>query len=541
MSKPNFFKKSFAFLSILCLCAGTVFAQTQQQLPAIVKTGSHYQLLVNGRPFFILGGQCHNSSAWPAFLPKVWAAIETMHANTLEAPIYWDQLEAAPGKFDFSLVDTLLKQARIHHVHLVLLWFGTWKNGSNHYMPDWMKLDPAKYPNITGKKGQPVDSPSPHSPYTLHADIGAFTALMQHLKNSDRQRTVIMVQVENEPGSWGSIRDYAPDAQRLFEGDVPKALLNPDVLKALGRPAVNSGTWQQVFGDRAAEYFQAWSIAGYIGKVAAAGKKAYPLPLYVNVALRNPFTNPSADNYESGGATDNVIPIWKAAAPAIDLLAPDVYLEGSKNILKVLDLYHRADNPLLVPEFALKPESARYLFAVAARGGLGFAPFGIDDNGRGETTAERLERLNEFANEYAVLASMDEQLALWASEGKVSAVCEDETHGQQSISLGAWDMLISFGKGSANAMKPDSIPLGKALVVKLSENEFLAAGELCHITFRPAGNHAAKAWQYLKVQEGVYVNGEFKVRRELNGDETDWGGPYFGERPVLLRITLTTR
>ena len=79
-------------------------------------------------------------------LPRVWHAIEFLHANTLEVPIYWEQIEPQPGQFDFSLVNTLLEQAREHKVHLVLLWFATWKNGSNHYMPEWMKRDPAKYP-----------------------------------------------------------------------------------------------------------------------------------------------------------------------------------------------------------------------------------------------------------------------------------------------------------------------------------------------------------------------------------------------------------
>ena len=85
-----------------------------------------------------------------------------MNVNTLELPIYWEQIEPQPGKFDFSLVDTLLRQSAEHHVHLVLLWFATWKNGSNHYMPEWMKQDAARYPNVIGKTGKPVDSPSPN-------------------------------------------------------------------------------------------------------------------------------------------------------------------------------------------------------------------------------------------------------------------------------------------------------------------------------------------------------------------------------------------
>src|SRR6185369_16262472 len=164
-----------------------------------------------------LGGQAHNSSAWPRMLPQLWSAINTMHANTLEVPLYWEQIEPQRGKFDFSLIDTLLTQARQHHVRLVLLWFATWKNGSNHYVPEWMKNEASKYPNIIGKNGKPVDSPSPHIKEMMEADSKAFAAVMRYLKTADTRHTVIMVQVENEPGSWGSVRDYSPAAQKLFD------------------------------------------------------------------------------------------------------------------------------------------------------------------------------------------------------------------------------------------------------------------------------------------------------------------------------------
>src|ERR1035437_9448442 len=154
---------------------GKVWGQTGiGTMPKIVEKDGRHALLVDGQPFFMLGGQAHNSSGWPGMLPQVWSAVKMMHANTLEVPIYWEQIESQPGEFYFSLVDTLLKQGRKHNVHLVLLWFATWKNGSNHYMPEWMKHDAGKYPNITGKNGQPVDSPSPHTKAAMEADAKAF-------------------------------------------------------------------------------------------------------------------------------------------------------------------------------------------------------------------------------------------------------------------------------------------------------------------------------------------------------------------------------
>jgi len=519
----------------------TAWGQTPKEtIPHLIEKNGRHALLVDGQPFLMLGGQAHNSSAWPGMMPQVWSAVKAMNANTLEVPVYWEQIEPHPGKFDFSLVDTLLKQGREHNVHLVLLWFATWKNGSNHYMPDWMKSDAGKYPNITGKNGRPVDSPSPHTQAAMEADAKAFATVMSYLKKADQQFTVLMVQVQNEPGSWGSVRDFSPAAQKLFEGQVPVELLKPDVLKALNRPVDARGTWQEVFGTDADEYFHAWSVAKYIGYIAAAGKAVYQLPLYVNAALRDPISNPSASTYESGGPTDNVIPIWKVAAPAIDILAPDIYLSGSEKVLKVIELYSRPDNALFVPEISSSEENARYFYSVLASGGIGFSPFGIDRNGQG-TEEENTTRLATITQEYAMAAPMMRELAKWAFEGKIKSVVEREDHAEQTIDLGLWQATVSFGAARRNTVQANTRLVSKAMVVQLDENEFLLIGNLCHFTFKPLGANAGKAWQYLKVEEGIYVNGKFKLLRILNGDETDWGGPRVGVVPTVLHVTLVTR
>jgi hypothetical protein len=532
---------------LLCLTMTLATGQTHGQppsapMPTLIEKNGRHALLVDGKPFFILGGQAHNSSAWPALLPQLWQSVENLHANTLEVPIYWEQIEPQENQFNFSLVDTLLLQARQHNTRLVLLWFATWKNGSNHYMPEWMKHDAAKYSNIKNAKGDPIDSPSPNTTATMEADTRAFREVMKHLKAADPQHTVIMVQVENESGSWGSVRDYSPHIQKLINAPVPAELLQPEILKALHANPASEGSWQKVFGDRADEYFQAWSIARFIGHVAAAGKAEYPLPLYTNAALRDPLTNPMATNYESGGPTDNTLPIWKVAAPAIDLEAPDIYLPESEKVLKVMELYDRPDNALLVPEIGLRSVNTKYFYTLLAHGGIGFSPFGIDDNGQPEKDTAVTKQLAPFAAAYATAAPMIGELAQWAFDGKIKAVVEQDDHAAQTIDLGAWKAIVSFGgDGRANAAPVYDQPTGSAMIIGLDENKYLLVGTRCHLTFVPAGKNTGRAWQYGKVEEGKLENGAFKPSRILNGDETDWGGPGFGKQPTVLQSTLILR
>ena len=532
---------------LLCLTMTMALDQTHGQppaapMPTLIEKNGRHALLVDGKPFLILGGQAHNSSAWPAMLPNLWQSIENLHANTLEVPIYWEQIEPQQDHFDLSLIDTLLLQARQHHTRLVLLWFATWKNGSNHYMPEWMKHDAAKYPNIKNAKGDPIDSPSPNTTATMEADTRAFREVMKHLKATDPQHTVIMVQVENESGSWGSVRDYSPHIQKLIDAAVPAELLKPEILKALHANPVSEGSWQKVFGDRADEYFQAWSIATFVGHVAAAGKAEYPLPMYTNAALRDPLTNPMATNYESGGPTDNTLPIWKVAAPAIDLEAPDIYLPESEKVLKVMELYDRPDNALLIPEIGLRTVNAKYFYSLLAHSGIGFSPFGIDDNGQPEKDSVVTKHLAPFAAAYATAAPMISELAQWAFDGKIKAVVEQEDHAAKTIDLGDWKAIVSFGgDGRANAAPVYDQPTGSAMIIQLDENKYLLVGTRCHLTFLPAGSNAGRSWQYDKVEEGKFENGAFKPCRILNGDETDWGGPGFGDQPTVLQSTLIVR
>ena len=204
-------------------------------VPRMVTTGEHHALIVDGKPFLILGAQVHNSSNYPSVLPKIWPVLRTLNASTVEAPVAWEQLEPTDGKFDFSWVDALLSQARSNDMRVVLLWFGAWKNGESTYVPEWVKTDTKRFPRLERADGRATMTLSPFGEATLASDTRAFVALMRHLRQTDPQHTVIMVQVENEIGTHGTARDYSPAAQRSFAGAVPE-----NVRVAAGKPA---GTW----------------------------------------------------------------------------------------------------------------------------------------------------------------------------------------------------------------------------------------------------------------------------------------------------------
>ena len=525
---------SFALLAIAGgLLAPSPAVADEPPLPRLVEQNGRHALFVDGAPFLMLGAQINNSSNYPDVLPEVWPVIHRLQANTVEVPIGWEQIEPREGEFDFSFLDTLLAQARENDVRLVLLWFATWKNTSPSYAPAWVKLDNDRFPRMITAEGGTHYALSPHSRTTLEADKRAFVRLMQHLAEVDRQHTVIMMQVQNEPGSYGSVRDFSPEAQALFDGPVPDALLD-----RLGK---SPGNWRAVFGTDADEFFNAWAFASYIGEIARAGKAVKALPMYANAALASPFGRQSAASYASGGPVHHVIDIYKVAAPALDLVTPDIYRRDHASYLAYLDHYQRPDNALFVPETGKDAEFARFFFPVVGRGGLGFAPFGMDPFGSKVLDDAALE---PFGRNYGMFRPMAREWAAWAFEGKTwgAAEPEDPAAGHtQIMDLGPWKAVATFGQRPFGMDKPtgNPQPSGGVAIAQLGPNEYLVAGFLTRVSFQLASPAAGQAMLYERVEEGRFENGRWIFRRVWNGDQTDYG-LNLNARPQLLRVKLGT-
>ncbi len=462
-------------------------------------------------------------------------------------PVYWEQFEATPGHYDYSVVDAMLAQARGHHVRLVLLWFGTWKNGSSHYTPQWIKQDQQKYPFLVNKDGDTVDSPSTYSPARLEADKRAFAALMRHLRSVDPQRTVVMVQVENEAGVWGGIRDYRPEAEKDFAGPVPQKLVD-----ALGKQA---GTWKQVFGDAADETFQAWRIATYIEQIAAAGKAEYSLPLYTNAALRDPINPGRPGSYESGAPTDQNIQLYKTAAPSLALIAPDIYMPEYAKYMAVIDQYKRFDNPLLIPETGNAPIYAHYVFAAvgtvgpsALRRSVWISP--------SIQTSPKAPRRWEIKLRRALKAALHRSPtstrcsspspAGWhrpISTETFAARAKIRTRIRRRLDFPRWRVVLSYGLPAfGNWIKPkgNTPPDGGAVIVALGPDEFLVAGHHVRVDFTPAFDKTKKRL-FLAVEEGAYdAAGKWQRKRIWNGDQTDYGLNLNASAGYLLKVKLST-
>ncbi|MXO60097.1 beta-galactosidase [Altererythrobacter salegens] len=511
-----------------------------QILPTIEHRDGRHALIVDGKPFLMLGAQAHNSSNYQAMLDTVFPMLDEMHANTLEMPVAWEQVEPVEGRFDFGFVDALLVAARQHDKRLVLLWFGTWKNTSASYVPEWVKTDIKRFNRMRAPDGAAHYALSPHSRTTLEADKRAFVALMQHLKAADPQHTVIMVQVENESGSYDQPRDFGPEAQKLFDGPVPAALRR-------------KGTWREAFGVSADRAFNAWYTARYIDEIAAAAKAVLDLPMYCNAALSDPFAGPEAWGGASGGPDWPMIDVWKAAAPHIDVVAPDIYNRDAKAYIAYLDHYARADNPLMVPETGNASEYARFFWPTLGRGAIGFAPFGMDRSGYsnyplGATDVDDAT-LSAFAVKYRLFAPIANDWATIALARPTWGFAKTDDGGDQSQVLGRWKVtaqfgLPQFGERDWTWLKWDppewaDKPVGGGVVAQLGPDEFLIAGDHVRMRFALADPAKGAKMQILFAEEGTFENGKWVMRRRWNGDQTDYGFN-FAEEPVLLKVRLGT-
>lgn len=521
------------------------------------------QLIVKGKPFLMLPGELHNSSLSSAkFMGEVWPAMKANSVNTLLGSVTWEMIEPREGHFDFSELDRVLTGAREHDMHLVLLWFGTFKNGISTYTPGWVKRDFKRFPRVqvleAGGVKRTLEMITPLSDEACEADSRAFAALMRHLADVDsHHNTVLMVQVQNETGVLGDSRDRSHRAEKAFAEPIPSQLLEhlgqvethsqfknrfPNV------PKSGSHSWDSVFGagPAANEAFMAHLISSFVGRVAAAGKKEYSIPFYTNTWLN--FEDASELDlrdvpivvgggaepgvYPSGGPCPHVLDIWRYNTPSLDFLAPDLYFHDYETVCRN---YTEQGNPLFIPEQRRDENGARRVWlSYATYGALGASPFGIDT---GAEVVGREFKLLDQTKSFLLNAAPQDRFGFFFDEEPCDKLPERWTHVFGDIEV-IIERCFVFGKPGP----------GGGMVIHLGNAKFLLVGRGFHARFKSTRQEATFTGILWGEEKEVDEQGNLQTLRILNGDETRHGeflmmpndDPDYGGFPIAVTVPART-
>lgn len=489
-------------------------------VPVIKTTNGVKQLYVNNKPYLIIGAELLNSSASGiGYMHNIWKRTKALNVNTVYLPITWQQLEPQEGKFDYTLVDSHIKNAHENGLKLIFLWFGSWKNGESNYTPNWVKTDMKRFPRMLFKDGKISNVLSNINKNCLSADIKAYKKLMERIAQVDTSGTVLMMQVENEVGFLGSTRDFSPEANTLFEQQVPNVLikyinanlqkLKPNIYTAyVNNGSKTEGTWEDVFGKSPStdEIFMAWQYAKYVNEISKAGKSVRKLPTFVN-AWDAAGGNLIPGIWPSGGPNYLMLDIWQAGAPDIDVFANDNY--SGKFGLSAKNFVHN-NNPLLIPEACAIWEKdtisagPKAFLSFGHFKAMGFSPFGIDH--------PVYHANHPIRNAYKVLTDLMPLILKAQADDKINGFLEGDEASPESFKLGDFIFKPDY------SIQKDPRIKGYGLIIQISANEYLIAGNGCRIAQKSANTSKPNS-QLLSVEEGTFVNGKWLKKRIINGDE----------------------
>lgn len=455
----------------------------------------------NGKLFIMLGGETHNSACTSReYMKNVWDKAEALHCNTVLAPVYWELLEQKEGVYEFTMVEELIEDARLHGMKLVLLWFGAWKNGCSTYVPGWVKQNQLRFPRVLDENKKPLKILS-----MFDSEIGAvekktFCKFMSFLKAFDLEsHTVLAVQVENEIGVLDAAMDYSLGAKRAYR-------------------------------DEPEEVFMATHYAKYLNRLAKAGKAIYDLPMYTNVWLREESTE-KPGTFPSGGPIPEVIDVWKKHAPCIDFIAPDIY---TFKFDKVAEAYTRPDNPLFIPETRRDKWAVANLYkAIGKYQAICFSPFGLESIGEDKSFITQKLHTNAsdknvsskmiqdyLADSYQMLSNMMPMITSYYGTQYMTGFCQDEGQMTSHIILGDYRIRIEYYHGidDNNEFIPGA---GMAFLGAQGENSgfeliFIGYGYRAYV--EPLNN--LERIDFLTLEKGYFTEeAQWIQTMYLNGDE----------------------
>jgi len=533
VQETNKSKETISLMKQLLITLSLLLSLPTFSQPAkLIKQGSVQQLIVEGKPFLILGGELGNSSAsCNEDIDRIFPKLQAMNLNSVLVPTYWDLLEPEEGQFDFSLTDKVLEQARKNNLKVVFLWFGAWKNSMSCYTPAWFKKDTKRFPRAYTKEGKPLEIASAFSENVYQADKNAFCNWLKHIKENDSgHNTVIMIQIENEIGMLESARDYSDEANKAFsewQKSNPKEATLRDSDK---EGALSDGTNR--FID---ERFMASVYAKYVERLAKEARKIYDIPLYVNAAMNSRGRKPG--EYPSAGPLAHLMDIWKKNAPSVDIMAPDLYDSGYKDWVRQ---YAQPNNTLFIPEIRLNDNcGAKAFYAFGHHSALGFSPFSIEDY--------KHEEAAKLPTAYSTLANLSPILCKYKGTDNIDGFLFDQ---QDKETVLKRDGLTITAKHfftlpwDSRATDGSTWPEAGGIIIKLSDLEYIIAGTGFVVTFEEqlqklgedgfadkGGTNETKQWKKGTKRVGILscdqvsVNpdGSLKFLRRLNGDQDHQG------------------
>lgn len=533
------------FQSLLCA----------QGIPSLQIMNGKTCLVQDGEPLILLCGELHNSTASSVSYmeeQKTFDNLKAIGLNSVIATASWELVEPTEGKYNFTEVDYVIKAARERQMKVIFIWFGAFKNPFMTYAPTWVKKDVKRFPRAKDEKGADLEMPCVLSENMMKADAKAYCAFLSHVKEVDFDRTVVMIQIENEPGIRGTARDYSSLAEKAWKANVPDQLisylkthdgsLKADVQKAWDDNGKKvKGSWEQVFGKSLTEddgtnpilnqtehFFTAYHYAKYLDYLSSEGKKVYALPTFTNASIFGIASR--GRSLGNGCSIPEFFDLYAAGAPTLDILTPNSYMQ---QIDQICEAFVWNGNPILIPESGVS--ALRGIYVIGEWDAIAFSPFGIDSFAAGASSSLSDAQKN-FFDGYDVLAQMDPIIRENIGKDSMRAVYLYNGHASDTIEMGDYTITCTYGRRGfdigammAPAMggngpqgdRPQQEPRfeGAALFVQVSPDVFYMVGDGVNASFSVKEGIKTSYCGYDNIYEGEFVDGKFVPGRLLNGDE----------------------
>jgi len=440
-------------------------------IPHLEEINDHRVLIVDGKPFIILGLQWDCDGCYtPEDMDPFFEHGESMGLNTASLLLYWREIEPEEGKYNFTMLDHRIDIARKHHMKIVLVWFASFKNGCLTYAPDYVRKDHQRFRKVKDKKGsQHTNNCCPTAEETHKRDELALIQIFNHLKEVDsKDHTVILFQMENETGIFGTNRCYCDICNNKY----------------------SKFDYKSEYGVQAEEAFSATCIAEYCDSLAKTIKEIYPIPVYMNAWLPAAYVNqrPGFD-YPSGGPVPGMLALYYKTIKHIDFLSPDIYQYGYRDFNYYSKIYTAKDNPLFIAECATG-KGARteknIFYAIGYYAAIGYDPWAINRCCPGfmseplVNTADGKwsEEAYELHKSYKMINEAIYPIVMAQNTENLKTFVEEEGDNGILLSFNELDVEIKFDHPKKSA---------RGFVIRQTKDEFILVGAGAHISFSKKG------------------------------------------------------